>query len=517
MKEKQTVVIIGAGPAGLTAAYELANQSSEYKIIVLEANTQVGGISKTIDYKGNKIDIGGHRFFSQSNKVLDWWQRFLPLDVQDNHVLTTYQRETKKVDVHRFAGDGEPKMLLRSRKSRIYYNKKFFDYPLQLSFTTLWKIGIIKSVKILISIIYRRFKPITNEQSLEDFYINRFGDELYNTFFKAYTQKVWGKPCSEIDAQWGRQRVQGLGLRSIVKHYLRTRFASSKQQFAHKNTERSLSEYFLYPEEGPGQLWDKVAEVCRNKGVEIRCNQRVDEMHSDGLEINKVVTKNADNKRRNELNCDIVISSMAIRDLAISLGDKLPKETKEAATNLEYRDFIIVGLLIDKAGDMNITNIDDNWLYIQDSSVELGRLQLFHNWSPNMVASKDHLWIGAEYFCQEGDQLWSMDDQALISLATQELESLGLINASNKLDGVVVRMPKAYPSYVGTYREFDRTQNYFDQYKNLFLVGRNGMHKYNNQDHSMLTAMAAVDNILQGKTDKKNIWDVNTGQDYLER
>ncbi|RBP52965.1 NAD(P)/FAD-dependent oxidoreductase [Arenicella xantha] len=517
MIQKQTVVIIGAGPAGLTAAYELAIQGSEYNIIVLEADQQVGGISKTVDYKGNKIDIGGHRFFSKSDTVLNWWQHFLPLDSASSEVLTTYQKKTKKVTVDRAASEHEPKMLLRPRKSRIYYNKKFFEYPLKLSFTTLWKIGVVKSVKILFSIIYRRFKPIKNEQSLEDFYINRFGDELYKTFFKAYTQKVWGKPCCDIDAQWGRQRVQGLGLRSIVKHYLVTRFYTAGQAFMSSSTERSLSEYFLYPEEGPGQLWDKVAQACRREGVDIRCQHMVEGVLSEDWQVNKVSVVNKATNDTYELNCDLIISSMAIRDLAKSFGDGLPLEVKDIATNLEYRDFVIVGLLIDGSDLSNISSIDDNWLYIQDSSVTLGRLQLFHNWSPNMVANENHLWVGAEYFCQQGDDLWSMADNDLIQLATKELEVLGLIDASMKLDGVVVRMPKAYPSYVGTYNSLESAQAYFDRFDNLFLVGRNGMHKYNNQDHSMLTAMEAVKNILTGETGKDNIWEVNTEQDYFEK
>ena len=517
MTQKQTLVIIGGGPAGLTAAYELAIQSSGYDIIVLEADQQVGGISKTVDYKGNKIDIGGHRFFSKSDKVLNWWQKFLPLDSVDQEVLTTYQKKTKQVSVDRPASKHEPKMLLRPRKSRIYYNKNFFDYPLKLNLTTLWKIGFLKSVKILLSIIYRRFKPVKNEQSLEDFYINRFGDELYRTFFKAYTQKVWGKPCSEIDAQWGRQRVQGLGLRSIVKHYFITRFFTAGQTIMGKSTERSLSEYFLYPEEGPGQLWDKVAEACLDQGVDIRCQHRVEGIFHEDLQVKSVSVLNQATNDTYELECDLVISSMAIRDLATSFGDDLPFDINNIATNLEYRDFVIVGLLIDGSDGNNLAGIDDNWLYIQDSSVTLGRLQLFHNWSPHMVADGDHLWIGAEYFCQEGDDLWSMADQDLIQFATKELEVLGLIDANKQFDGVVVRMPKAYPSYVGTYNNFESAQTYFDRFSNLFLVGRNGMHKYNNQDHSMLTAMEAVENILQGKTSKDNIWGVNTAQDYLEK
>ena len=517
MIPKKTVVIIGAGPAGLTAAYELATQGLDYDIIVLEADQQVGGISKTVDYKGNKIDIGGHRFFSKSDKVLNWWQKFLPLDSANSEVLTTYQKKTKKVIVDRTAGEHEPKMLLRPRKSRIYYNKKFFDYPLKLGFGTLWKIGVFKSVKILLSIIYRRFMPVKNENSLEDFYINRFGDELYKTFFKAYTQKVWGKPCSEIDAQWGRQRVQGLGLRSIVKHYLTTRFFAAGQKIMSNGTERTLSEYFLYPQEGPGQLWDKVADACFHEGVDIRCQHRVERIVDKDQQVNRVSVLNTISNETYELDCDLVISSMAIRDLAMSFGDGLPLDVKEVATNLEYRDFIIVGLLIEDNDLTNISKIDDNWLYIQDSSVTLGRLQLFHNWSPHMVANENHLWVGAEYFCQQGDDLWEMTDNDLIQLAIKELEILGLIDASNQLDGVVVRMPKAYPSYVGTYNSFVGVQAYFDRFSNLFLVGRNGMHKYNNQDHSMLTAMEAVKNILQGKTSKDNIWEVNTAQDYLEK
>jgi len=484
--------------------------------VVIEADQQAGGISKTVDYLGNKIDIGGHRFFSKSDKVLNWWQQFLPIQAANLNVVTTYQQQTKSITINKPLVDDGPHMLLRPRKSRIYYNKKFFDYPLKLGLGTFLKIGVLKSIRILTSILYRRLKPITVERNLEDFYINRFGDELYTTFFKAYTEKVWGKPCHAINADWGRQRVKELGIRTIVKHYLTSKLFPDSQNFTNQRTERTLAEYFLYPQQGPGQLWEAVANACTQSGVEIRYQQTVNKIDVENNRVKQVTVADHQTGQQYQLDCDVIISSMAVRDLTLAMGDKVPKHIQTSATQLEYRDFMVIGLLIKKGGQGITNEIDDNWLYIQDDNVKVGRLQLFHNWSPHMVANEEHLWLGAEYFCQQGDELWNTTDNDLINFAAEELATLGLIDVTDKQGGVVVRMPKAYPSYVGAYNHFESIRGYFDAFPNLYLVGRNGMHKYNNQDHSMLTAMEAVDNIMQGKTTKANIWDIISGQEYIE-
>lgn len=516
-EKKDTIVIIGAGPAGLTAAYELASKSN-YHIVVLEADKQVGGISKTVDYKGNKIDIGGHRFFSKSDWVLDWWQQFLPISSTDQVLETTYQNQQKAFKISKLAEAGEPHMMVRSRKSRIYHNRRLFDYPLKINLDTLSKIGIWKSLMILKSIFYSRMFPIGEERNLEDFFINRFGKKLYSTFFKDYTQKVWGKSCDEISAEWGKQRVQGLSLRKIFKHYFTTLFFPQRQTFGNKETEQTLTEYFLYPQEGPGQLWDRVAAECKKYNVEIRLNHRVTAMKVEDEQVSEIEVLDGSNLEAYTISCHHIISTMPVRHLIRSLGSIVPQRILDTASSLEYRDFLIVGILLEdlKLKDKQGKSITDNWLYIQDGDVKVGRVQLFHNWSPYMVADSNNCWIGAEYFCQKGDDLWNKSKEELIKFASEELGHLGLIDPSKVLDGTVVRMPKAYPSYVGSYQEFDQVKDYLDTFDNLSLIGRNGTHKYNNQDHSMLTAREAVNGILSDQTSKKNIWNVNTEQAYHE-
>lgn len=512
-----TVVIIGAGPAGLTAAYELSTRSSK-RIIVIEADSQVGGISKTVDYKGNKIDIGGHRFFSKSDWVLNWWQKFLPILAPEDEVVATYHNKQKAIKIDQRASNDKPHMLLRPRKSRIFYNKKLFEYPIKLNLNTLLKIGLWKSIKILFSILYSRVFPRKDEQSLEDFYVNRFGYELYSTFFKDYTEKVWGKKCTEISAEWGRQRVKGLSLRKIIRHYLTTLFYPSKQSFASEETEQTLTEYFLYPQCGPGQLWETVASKCIENGVEIRLNQVVDSINFMSGQVCGATFTNLVTRERESVKCQDIISTMPVRNLVRSMNGVVPNAIRNIASDLEYREFLIVGLLLDDLVLKDKTGLDvkDNWLYIQEGDVKLGRVQLFHNWSPYMVAEKGKYWIGAEYFCQKGDDLWARPESDLTALAIEELSRIGIIDRSKVLDSTVVKMPKAYPSYVGSYNQFSKIKTYFNSINNLYLIGRNGTHRYNNQDHSMLTAKEAVDNLINKITDHSNIWAVNTEPVYHE-
>lgn len=518
ISNNNTVVIIGAGPAGLTAAYELATKSDKH-IIVIEADTQVGGISKTVDYKGNKIDIGGHRFFSKSDWVLQWWQQFLPIVTQDVEFNTTYHQQQKVLRVTKVDDPSKPHMMLRSRKSRIYYNRHLFDYPLKLNLQTIRGIGLWKNLKIMASLIHSRMYPIKEEKNLEDFYINRFGYELYLTFFKDYTYKVWGKPCREISAEWGRQRVKGLSLRKIIQHCLTALFYPQRNRFGNKKVEQTLTEYFLYPQQGPGQLWEKVARSCRLENVEIRLQQKVVGMTVEDNRVTGVTVRDLQSSSEYFIQSSYVISTMPVKHLVLGLGKYVPESIFDIASRLEYRDFLIVGLLLDEmvVEKKYGKSLDDNWLYIQDGEVKVGRVQLFHNWSPHMTADKSKCWIGAEYFCKKGDDLWTMPNEELIRFASEELASIGLIDTSKVIDGTVVRMPKAYPSYVGSYQDFDLVKVFLNTIKNLYLIGRNGTHKYNNQDHSMLTALEAVTNILSQDSSKDNIWNVNVEQEYHEQ
>ncbi|MFY0594224.1 NAD(P)/FAD-dependent oxidoreductase [Roseivirga sp.] len=517
MSKQEIIVIIGAGPAGLTAAYELATKSDKH-IVVLEADDQVGGISKTVDYKGNKIDIGGHRFFSKSEWVLNWWQKFLPVLNDGKEIHTTYQNSQKAFSAKPFNNSSEPHMLIRPRKSRIFYNKQLLDYPIKLNLNTLFRIGFWKSFSIFISLLISRFRPIKEEKNLEDFFINRFGKKLYETFFKEYTEKVWGKACTEISPEWGRQRIKGLSFKKILKHYFTTLFYPMRQTFGNKEVEQTLTEYFLYPQKGPGQLWETVEATCRTKGVDIRMQQRVTKVKTNGNRINAVEVWDKLTQTTYTLPCDQLISTMPVRHLIAGLDMVVPEKVKSVASSLEYRDFMIVGILLDelKLKNGNGESIDDNWLYIQDQGMQVGRVQLFHNWSPEMTADPDKSWIGAEYFCQEGDDLWQCDDDALISLAAEELHRIGLLDSSKVLDGTVVRMPKAYPSYVGSYRDFESVKSFFNTIDNVYLIGRNGTHKYNNQDHSMLTALEAVNSLMDNGKNKQSIWHVNTESAYHE-
>ncbi len=517
MSKSYPIVIIGAGPAGLTAAYELARRTKK-EIIVIESEGEVGGISKTVDHKGNKIDIGGHRFFSKSEWVLEWWQQFMPIKADDKELMATYQGVTKSVKVKPHAGSlSSGAMLVRPRKSRIIYKGHLFDYPLKLNLKTFWGIGLFRSLAIISSLLYHRMIPVKPEKNLEDFYINRFGKVLYKTFFEDYTRKVWGRSCHEIDASWGYQRVKGLSFRSILKHYFATLFFPSKQLFGSQKVENSLTEYFLYPEKGPGQLWGKVAQKCQDLGVQFRFHQQVTELtHTEG-KISHLKIFDKKNHEEYTLTVDQVISTMPVRSLMKGLSPSAPDHIHRIALGLEYRAFIIVGLLLKdlKLQDQHAP-IKDNWLYVQDDRVQVGRVQLFHNWSPFMTADPKMNWLGAEYFCDEDDDLWNLSDQELLTKASEELQVIGLIDAPEKLNGKIVRMPKAYPSYVGTYQQFGQVRSFLDQFENLFLIGRNGTHRYNNQDHSMLTALEAVKAIVSGIDDKRSIWNVNTEKSYHE-
>jgi protoporphyrinogen oxidase len=496
----QTAVIIGGGPAGLTAAYELLARTG-MRPIVLEATDDVGGISRTVEHRGNRIDIGGHRFFSKSDRVVNWWLEALPLE-EDG------------------AGDPDtPAMMVRSRVSRILYGGKLFQYPLSMSADTVRKLGLLNTARFGLSYLWARLRPIAPEKSLEDFIVNRFGRQLYARFFEEYTEKVWGVPCRDISPEWGAQRIKGLSITKVLLHALKR---VRPGDLAQKGVETSLIERFMYPKLGPGQLWRTVADKVRAMGGEVRLNQQVTALRHEGGAVREVAVRDRLTGEETVLAADAVISTMPIKDLVAGLEPAAPADIGRIADGLVYRDFLTVGLLVDRlelgggaTGRDLAEKVPDNWIYVQEPGVKVGRLQIFNNWSPHMVADPERVWIGLEYFCNEGDDLWEMADPALLDLAVDEVVRLGLVTREAVRDRMAYRMPKAYPAYFGTYGELPALRSYVDAFANLYLVGRNGMHRYNNQDHSMLTAMAAVDAIL-GQGDKAEIWSVNTEQEYHE-
>ncbi len=518
MKKPRTAIIIGAGPAGLTAALELLERTDIVPIIIEQSSEYVGGISKTVVYKGNRIDIGGHRFFSKSDRVMSWWLNILPLEHKTGSKKITYHNQSRDIDTQSKTVDPDSTdevMLVRNRISRIYYNKSFFDYPITLSLKTLSKLGFKKVVKMGISYAYRMVRPLKPEENLEAFFTNRFGDELYKTFFKSYTEKVWGAPCNSISAEWGAQRVKGLSILKAIIHPIKKLISKSKN-LAQKGTETSLIESFLYPKFGPGHLWETVAKKIKEKGGEIIMGLRVVKIHNSTQgKITGVTTVDREGNER-FFGGHMFFSTMAIKDFISSLEKKAPKDVREVAQGLQYRDFVTVGLLINDTDEHAIGELSDNWIYVHDEGVRVGRVQIFNNWSPYLVAEKGKRWIGLEYFCNEGDAFWSMKDEDILSLAKREIVQIGLVSNEVVDDGVVLREKKTYPAYFGTYNRFYIVRNYLQSLSNLYPLGRNGMHRYNNQDHSMLTAMMSVDSIVSGKDMTSQIWSVNTEDEYHE-
>jgi len=524
MNRPKTAIIIGAGPAGLTAAYELLTRT-DIKPIVLEKSNYMGGISRTVNYKGNRIDIGGHRFFSKSDRVMEWWLKILPLQASEaGPVAIKYHRMEREIALSAngaAAANADSVMLLRGRKSRIYYLRRFFDYPISLSKDTLVKLGLWRTMKIGVSYIRSALFPIKKEETLEQFFVNRFGRELYGTFFKSYTEKVWGVPCSRISAEWGAQRIKGLSVWATLMHASKKMFAgSSNGNIGQKGTETSLIEQFLYPKFGPGQMWEEVARRIKEMGGEIHTCRRAERLVTDGWRVKALETTNSAGDRHT-FEGDYFFSTAPVQEIMRSFDVAPPKNVLEVSDGLVYRDFITVGLLLRslKINDETPQGkklIRDNWIYIQEPDVQLGRLQVFNNWSPFMTSDPAKIWLGLEYFCNESDEIWKLPDERMVALAIEELSKIGIIDAGEVLDSTVLRMEKTYPAYFGTYDRFAEIRAHVDKYENLFLIGRNGMHRYNNQDHSMLTAMMAVDDIISGKTDKNDLWDVNTEMDYHE-
>jgi protoporphyrinogen oxidase len=521
----KTALIIGAGPAGLTAAYELLLRTN-VRPIVLEKSEYMGGISRTVNYKGNRIDIGGHRFFSKSDRVMNWWMDVMPLEARNGKPTSiSYQNKTRDVATPSSgpSPDSTDKvMLIRQRKSRIYFLRRFFDYPIKLSQDTLAKLGLKRTIKIGFSYLHSLVSQIKPEKSLEEFFINRFGRELYGLFFKSYTEKVWGVPCDRISAEWGAQRVKGLSITKAVMHFVKSTLGGKKNgDLGQKNTETSLIDQFMYPKLGPGQLWEYVAENVNKKGGCVMTGWNVARIHAEGNQIRSVDAVHVETGEQRTFEADYFFSTMPVKELIHSLDAPVPDNVRQVSDGLMYRDFITVGLLLKRLQVRDDSTagaklLSDNWIYIQEPDVLVGRMQIFNNWSPYMVSDPNLVWVGLEYFCYDTDDLWKKSDQEMIALAKEEVERIGIISREDVVDATVIHMPKTYPAYFGTYDRFQEIRDYVNQFENLFLVGRNGMHKYNNQDHSMLTAMTAVDNIAAGIKDKSNLWAVNTEMEYHE-
>jgi len=509
-------IIIGAGPAGLTAAVEL----QKFKIadpIIIEVGSQVGGIAKTYNYKGNRMDIGGHRFFSKSDRIMKWWLSYMPVDEMNCNDLSFNKYESGNhliKDRSNIINSeiSDRRMLVRNRVSRIFYLRKFFQYPIVMSAKTIINMGFVRFFKCGISYVYSRLFPIKNEKSLEDFFINRFGRELYKRFFKDYTEKVWGLECRKISSEWGAQRIKGLNISKAIRHSLKFK---KDLHISQKKIETSLIEKFLYPKLGPGQLWEIVTEDVIENGGELLLDSVVTKVtHKDNKILS--ISYNSNTNESIEAKGTYFFSTMSLKDLINSMNPQPPDDIIKIANGLLYRDFITVGLLVKKIKTDDGTPLKDNWIYIQESDVKIGRLQIFNNWSPYLVSNSEHVWLGLEYFCQENDDLWIKKDDVFIKFAIAEMVKIGFLEESDVIDSCILKVPKAYPAYFGNYSQLPTLINYLNQFDNLFCIGRNGMHRYNNQDHSMLTAMASIEHILDGKMDKSQIWEINTEQDYHE-
>jgi len=517
-------IIIGAGPAGLTAAYELLKRT-EIIPIVLEKSEYVGGISRTIEYKGNRMDMGPHRFFSKSDRVMDWWLKIMPLEEQARPSTIRYQNKTREVGTasNGANANGDKKMLLIKRLTRIYFLRKFFAYPIQLSLETLKTLGLNRTMAIMLSYLWIRLFPRKEEKTLEDFIINKFGKQLYLLFFKDYTEKVWGIPCEQIPAEWGAQRIKGVSLSKAVRQAVEAVGKKKTADLGQKSTETSLIEQFLYPKYGPGSLWEEVARQVEEMGGHIYLNQDVQKIEVIHETITAIHTLDSRAGHNMVWEGDYFFSTMPVQELIADMGPGVPEEVQKTAAGLQYRDFINVGVLLKQfsvpgkvPGEYSRIELKDNWIYIQERDVNVGRLMIYNNWGDGMVKDPNTTWIGMEYFCNKTDNFWSLDDGEIQKHAIMELEKMELIRSSDVLDTTVRRMEKTYPAYFGAYADFDKIRIYTDQFPELFLIGRNGMHKYNNADHSMLTAMVAVDNIIAGIESKGNLWAINTEQEYHE-
>ncbi len=512
------VIIIGAGPAGLTAAYELLKDNSgEYDVTILEETDAIGGISKTVNYKGNRMDMGGHRFFSKIPEVNSWWGNMLPMQGSPSYDDLLLRR---KVATTENGPDPQKKnrvMLSRRRVSRILFNDKFYDYPVSLKPETIKNFGFFTTMKVgfsyLAAVIHKR-----PEDNLENFYINCFGKQLYSMFFENYTENLWGRHPSEIDASWGAQRTKGLSIVGIIKDFFGKIF-----KVKNRKVNTSLIEEFKYPKLGPGQLWEVTADEITKLGGTIIMNAGVKKLHKNEENLLTGVTYIKDGQEIT-LDGDCIVSSMPVKDLVAGMND-VPDEPARIAAGLPYRDYMTLGVLVPKLNLKNETTmrtvgniVPDCWVYVQDRRVKMGRFQIYNNWSPYMVKDlKNTVWLGLEYFVNEGDKFWNMTEEQFSAFCVKEMVKLGLIDSADQvLDTHMEKVKKAYPAYFDTYDEMDTLIDYLNTIDNLYCVGRNGQHRYNNIDHSMCTSFEAVKNIKSGAKDKSNIWNVNTEKEYHE-
>ena len=507
----KNVVIIGAGPAGLSCAYELLKKNKKIKVTIIEEEPMVGGISKTVAYKGNHIDIGGHRFFTKNKEVKKMWLDLLPLQSKpsfDDKLLKINKPFPQK------GKDPEKEddvMLLRNRVSRIYYNHKFFDYPVNLNFKTIKNMGPCTACHCGFSYLKSTFHK-KEETNLENFYINRFGKKLYSMFFKDYTTKVWGRSPKEIDASWGSQRVKGISISKVLRDYFLRLF-----HIKDKKKETSLIESFYYPKYGPGELYETLAKEVENLGGLIIKSAKVVDIKQKNNHITSIVYKQKD--KNIKLTCDILVSSMPLKDL-VAITNNIPSKISKISSHLPYRDFLTVGLLLPSFKVKNQETIHgsvkDNWIYVQDNSVKVGRIQIFNNWSPYMVKDPiNTIWLGLEYFCKENDSFWKMFDQDLIKLGQEELAKMGFYNGP-VTDGVVIRIKKAYPAYFDSYKDIDILRSYLNTIDNLYCIGRNGTHSYNNMDHSIYSGLVCADMIKKENHDLNKLWNLNVDKEYQE-
>lgn len=487
------ILIIGAGPAGLTAGYEILKKENA-SVIIIEKDEQIGGISKTVSFNEKYlVDTGIHRFFSKSEQINQIWKEILPDD-----------------------------MLKKDRYTRIYYEKKFYKYPVELNIETIKNLGFLRICKVFFSYIKAQiFKR--EEKSLEDFYINKFGKVLYSIFFENYTEKVWGIHPQKIDADWGAQRVKGISLFEVIKDY----FKKILKVKNNKNSQTSLIDNFLYPKLGAGQMWETMANKIKDMGGKIITSSEVEGLILKDGQIRQV--EYSKNKEKHIEDVDIVISSMPIKDLVNDIkGEIPPKEIINISINLPYRDFMSVCMVVKKINLKNNTNIKtigdiipDNWIYVQEPDVKMGRMQIFNNWSPYLFKDenwvKDRVLISFEYFCNQDDEYWNMSDEEFIEFAKKEAIKIGIINENDYIEGKRIKIEKAYPAYFGTYKEIDKVIKYLNSIDNLYCIGRNGQHRYNNMDHSMLTGIETAKKIINNDKTKEEIWKVNTEKEYHEK
>ncbi|MBR0260646.1 MAG: NAD(P)/FAD-dependent oxidoreductase [Selenomonadaceae bacterium] len=475
----QRVIIIGAGPAGLTAAYELSKFPDKFKVIVLEESSSLGGISRTVEHNGNLMDMGPHRFFTKVKEVEDWWKKLMPL-----------------ADV---SSPDEKILLKKNRFTRIFFRGKFYDYPVKMNATTFENLGLGETLKVGMSyfksLLFKR-----KENSLEDFFINRFGKKLYSMFFEGYTEKVWGRHPRDISTEWGSQRVKGLSGVAVLKNMI-----YKALNITPKKIETSLADSFYYPKRGSGQLWEIAAEAAEKNGAEIIMQAKATKIHrATDNSISGVVYEQFG--KEFELPCDILLSSMPLKDLVAGM-ENVPENIQKIAEGLPYRDYMTIGILVPR---LNVT-VPDHWVYVQGDDVKMGRFLVFNNWSPSMLKDPNTIWLALEYFCQEGDEMWTSPDEKFAAFAIDEMIRKNLISSADAVkDYHIERVKKAYPSYFDTYAQIDELKTYLDTSTNLYCIGRNGQHRYNNIDHSMCTSFEAVKNILSGTKDKSNVWIVNT-------